>query len=985
MGSLFQLCEYWSTSLPDSECSPSAFIVGNVDNEGADKIVIGTFSGKLQVWKPSSSESDPNDLLYERQFEEPILQLICAEFEEVTDGMRENLLAILFPHKIVFARLFRLTETIKFPENEGCEKENVVLFYFYNFEIYFEAELTHSSFNMTAGKFGRASNLLVCVQGLDGYLSFVDPHKVLFCGFLPSNQFLIPGHLGYAADRDLLITNNSSMFLMCYSFPSIFTAFHKDSANDTSSIPTSLNKKTAFGDGGLLQLQASQQASSSLLLPTWTFNIGEDTVGIEVCTSTTSATTSGAPRSFLPSTGTSTSVMANRMNNKNWWRGNEERSNSVSTYRGMEFNQQNTVTSIVVLSLYHVYLFSTSGACLHSQKLDVEGISLKSYHVQSKGIDNILVGTASGSILVFSSKDLVWSAKIPSTTALGTGVGNLCGAEGMIAVLGANNTITVNYLGTDPVDTPLKLVDSRVQKYSEMLEEIESLHAITKEVDRHVKHIDVNKKLKKKNLKVFSSNSASSSVTQSVVSEGEEKKNSAVISGEGKEVAKEVKEEGKEYIQVDVTFSSVVREAEYNTVRAKLVIFLNPQLPLDSTASDILVQFQIIQPIQVTPPTVRLESLERRNPFECYVDIAPGKDEAVNMIPSSLRLLVVVSGEVHPTVPSFPTSDMISPSYSNTFFTQRQCMLPFALVASPMAVASKSLSYSLQLNTDKTVPPSLLHLFSDLACMGSFTANALGVEYCNGERASVLVSKLAGRFKIKSTSMEGLWLLFSTLVSRIQQYYKEQGETVELELLDPMPLTEYIAVVEKHQSLRKEVEVGETRLEQAAIFHRIAEKRLLSRLKEVNPCNTNALELLLTESHYIIQDAMERLASAKPRLLQACAALNACSQLFSTCLSIKAASTISEKDSFVLQSLFQCKITADTEEMWEEGIYDVFRAWRKRIEGITEATPLSLDQLGGLVSGTSENVESPDEYKLSRLQEHMLWLITHLMEGKPLL
>lgn len=974
MGSLFRLCEHWSTSFSGSECSPSAFTVGNVDNHKGDKIVIGTFSGKLQVWKPSSTESDANDLLYERQFDDPILQLCCAGFEEVTDGITENLLAILFPHKILFARLSRLTEEVNFLESEESEQKDVVEFYFYNFEVYFEAELAHSSFNMTVGKFGRAKHALLCVQALDGHLSFVDPRKVLFSGFLPSNQFLIPGHLAYVPEKDLLITHNSSLFLMCYSFPSIVTAFHKASANVASSISTSLSKMGEFGEGGIPSLGASLQNTSSPLLPTWTFNLGEDVVGIEVCAT---YKTSSAPRSF--------SSASNR--NNEGWRTMVGWGKATPSHGSVEAIQTRT-SDIVVLCLYHLYVFSSAGACMFAQKLDVEGISLKSYPVSRCEVDNILVGTAIGSIDVYSNYELVWSAKIPSTAALALGVGTMCGTEGMIVVLGEDQRITVSYLGTDPVETPLKLLESRVQQYGEMVDEIESLSSVVKEVDNQMKRIGINNK-GRKNLQGSSPSSGSSSVTMP----SKKKRNvedGTVDSSEGSVSAGVGAEEDKERIKVQVSFSNVVREGQYNAVKTTIRIFLGPCTPVECTVSDVLVQFQAARPLQCTPSAFRLDVLEKGTPWEGVVDIAPYNDEAVMMIPSSLQLLVVVSGAVDPfPIPTSFTSSSrmgnVSPPNSNIFFSQRRYVLPFSLVATPTEVAAKSMACSLQLNTEKAVPPSLLELFRDFSSMGSFTENTLGVEYSNGEKAVVLVSKNAGRFKVKSTTMEGLWLLFSALLSHIQDYYHVQGETVETELPDLIPLLEYQSVIRKHQAIRKEVEVGEARLEQAAAFYRLAEKRLLSRLIETNPCNTNALELLLTESNFIIQQAMERIALAKSRLLQAAAMLNACSQLFCTCLEVKCKTTITPREVSVLRALFQCRISDDMNEIWEESVYEVLRSWRRRIEGSSEPAPLSLDQLEGVVTGTREDVESHDEYKLSRLEEHLQWLVDHLMKGKPLL
>lgn len=971
MGSLFQLRNYWSTTLFGSECSPSAFIVGNVDNEKGDKIVVGTFDGKLQVWSPSSKEMDAHDLLLERQFEDPILQLCCADFEELTEDVTQNLLAILFPSKVLFARLLRHTEEANYMESEESEKENVMEFYFYSFDICFAAELAHTAFNMTAGNFGRARHALLCVQALNGHLSFIDRHKVLFSGFLPSNQFLLPGHMAYSLERDLLVTHNSSMFLMCYSFPSIVTAFHKAVVNASSTSYPSSGSRTNFGDSALPPLGAALASASSPLLPSWAFNLGEDVVGIVVCDS---SATKGSirPPSTLP------------LNANQRWKidGTRRKDSGPSGFGKNDSALQNKKNFIVVLCLYHLYILDASGTCLHTRQLDVEGISLQSYFVASQGRDNILVGTASGSIEVYAVEKLVWKAQIPSTSALALGVGNISGVEGMIVVLGENRTITVSYLGTNPAETPLKLLDSRVHLYSEMLEELSSLALVVKEVDQQVKCSFIPAKGTNKDGGNTSPSSVPSRVIPSLRDRITELSNVGATTSEKAERAGE-----KEYLQLDVTFSDPLQEASSIAVNATLHISLSSDTPAHHIVSDVLVQFLTTDPIKTIPAAIPFESLEHGKPMECVVRIATCKEEGKNVIPSSLNVFVVLSSVVTPPFPPSSTSgeDAFSSKEEEMFFIQRQYELPLALVASPIAIAPKSMPCSLQLNTEKASSPSLMDLFSDLSCLGAFTSNCLGVEYTNGDKAAILVSKNASRFKIKSTSMSGIWLLFFSFLSRIKEYYKKKEEKVELELPDALPLEKYLAAVEKHHSVRKEVELEEARLQQAAGFHRLVEKRILSRLKEKNPFNTNALDLLLTEAHFIIQQATEKLIVAKSNMQQECAHLNATTQLFATCLAIKCKATITQREVSVLKQLLQCRISDDAEDMWQERLYDALRCWRKRVEGETKDAPLSLNQLGGVITGSSENVESPDDYNLQRLEEHVKWMHEHLLNGKPLL
>lgn len=86
--SLFRLRESWSTKCGDSEeFEKGSLCIGNVDNERGDsgsccldKIVVGSLSGMLRIYKPQKNNYYPTDLLLEKQLEAPILQLEIGKF-----------------------------------------------------------------------------------------------------------------------------------------------------------------------------------------------------------------------------------------------------------------------------------------------------------------------------------------------------------------------------------------------------------------------------------------------------------------------------------------------------------------------------------------------------------------------------------------------------------------------------------------------------------------------------------------------------------------------------------------------------------------------------------------------------------------------------------------------------------------------------------------------------------------------------------------
>lgn len=84
--SLFKLREFWRVDEIENEnFDHNSILVTNL-NTGTDYIITGSHSGVLRVFKPSSiflennslSGFSPTDLLIEKCFDTPILQLGCG-------------------------------------------------------------------------------------------------------------------------------------------------------------------------------------------------------------------------------------------------------------------------------------------------------------------------------------------------------------------------------------------------------------------------------------------------------------------------------------------------------------------------------------------------------------------------------------------------------------------------------------------------------------------------------------------------------------------------------------------------------------------------------------------------------------------------------------------------------------------------------------------------------------------------------------------
>lgn len=73
----------------------------------------------------------------------------------------------------------------------------------------YEHKLKRSAANFVVGPFGGSQNRdFICVQSLDGLLTFFEQESFAFCCFLPN--FLLPGPIVYVSKTDSFVTVGST-------------------------------------------------------------------------------------------------------------------------------------------------------------------------------------------------------------------------------------------------------------------------------------------------------------------------------------------------------------------------------------------------------------------------------------------------------------------------------------------------------------------------------------------------------------------------------------------------------------------------------------------------------------------------------------------------------------------------------------------------------------------------------------------------------
>ncbi|GBN64060.1 Protein PTHB1, partial [Araneus ventricosus] len=102
--SLFKACDWWSTTCgADEEFDKGCLAVANIDNnsDNLDKIITGSHSGVLRIYKPlpikqedgTYSSFRPDDLLLETQLKNPIIHLgvgVLSSFQSLASASDDN-------------------------------------------------------------------------------------------------------------------------------------------------------------------------------------------------------------------------------------------------------------------------------------------------------------------------------------------------------------------------------------------------------------------------------------------------------------------------------------------------------------------------------------------------------------------------------------------------------------------------------------------------------------------------------------------------------------------------------------------------------------------------------------------------------------------------------------------------------------------------------------------------------------------------------
>uniref|UniRef100_T1JN84 PTHB1 N-terminal domain-containing protein n=1 Tax=Strigamia maritima TaxID=126957 RepID=T1JN84_STRMM len=229
--SLFKVRELWSAKCGHNEnFECRAICIANIDNniDGTDKLIVGSVEGVLRAYAPRVVTSSggtqengsnlgfrPDDLLLEAQLSHPILQLQAGKYSGVKEALS---LAILHPKKLSVYNISVISGAV----DHGT---------YYHLSLLYEHNFNRSAYCFESGPFGKIPGKdFICVQSLDGTLSFFEHDSYSFCRFLPG--FLLPGPLLYCLRNDSFITVSSSWHLESYKYQVLAVATETSKGNE---------------------------------------------------------------------------------------------------------------------------------------------------------------------------------------------------------------------------------------------------------------------------------------------------------------------------------------------------------------------------------------------------------------------------------------------------------------------------------------------------------------------------------------------------------------------------------------------------------------------------------------------------------------------------------------------------------------------------------------------------------------------------------
>eukprot|EP00760_Papus_ankaliazontas_P038287 PhM_4_TR9053/c0_g1_i1/m.60036/K19398/BBS9; Bardet-Biedl syndrome 9 protein len=516
---------------------------------------------------------------------------------------------------------------------------------------------------------------------------------------------------------------------------------------------------------------------------------------------------------------------------------------------------------IVALGERTLYFLKETGEIRAQKRLDFFPTFMCPFlAVQEGRFCNLLIGAASGTMLVYNDTSLVWAAKL-SSVPLNIAVSTMCKVEGMIVVLGDDNSVSVNYLGTDPATQPVQLLESKELDYEEMDDEHRRLQAIIRQ---------------------------------------------AVNSG---------KSEPRDQVQISCDVPRGIDQSAYDqqhttgnrTVTAKLMLSYGGMEDVEN----MIITINCASPITVAGENSIHVPIMTATPRPMVVPVTfiLGSD-AERHTPTSLMVDVIAAYTL---------------SSGEPLTCRSQFLLPIHLVATltpPIKAANYKITFDTNRmppplttlfedfvgSSNEATPNALsIHYCNgfDATILVSRNAGRYRVQSNAYESLWTLSSELVRRLKQHFTAIA---------------HEEQNQEPFKIEFTEPIPFTEFFAAIDTHFAARQRLAQSQQVLTERAHQFRSIQKRLLVRFKDRNPSPLFNLDILFEDTFRQLISLADEVEKDQDALSTTANRLTCSTHLILLLMRYQLGPHFTKEDFKILQHHLSPIVADNTTQGWEECI-----------------------------------------------------------------
>jgi len=200
--SIFEAKEFWSVNISNNEeFDGNSICIDNIDNESPpkNKICVSSFSGMLRIYEPSFGVAKVENLLFEKSFVNPILQINSGSF---IINSPDRQIVILQSKKLLVVNFSNLRTSA-------------------SMKICYEHKLIRNGFNLCLGRIGERSYDIIFVQSVDGVISIFEGETCV--NNIAINEIIFPGPIGFLSRKDSFVISNTSYEIECYGYNNLAT------------------------------------------------------------------------------------------------------------------------------------------------------------------------------------------------------------------------------------------------------------------------------------------------------------------------------------------------------------------------------------------------------------------------------------------------------------------------------------------------------------------------------------------------------------------------------------------------------------------------------------------------------------------------------------------------------------------------------------------------------------------------------------------